>query len=69
MPGLVKLIEAEAGAQVAVGQRLAILEAMKMEHTLTASRDGVVAEVLVTPGSQVAAGDVLIRLEDEEPTE
>ncbi|HBU14087.1 MAG TPA: hypothetical protein DEF16_03975, partial [Gemmobacter sp.] len=43
-----------------------VLEAMKMEHTLTAARDGVVAEVLVAPGSQVEAGAALILLAEEE---
>ena len=66
MPGLVKAVFATAGQQVAAGDRLAILEAMKMEHSLLAARDGVVAEVLVAAGSQVEAGAALIRLEDEE---
>ena len=39
---------------------------MKMEHTLTAARDGTVAEVLAEAGSQVEAGGALIRLEEEE---
>ncbi len=67
MPGLVKSVHVEAGATVAKGARLAVLEAMKMEHTLTAARDGVVAEVLVTEGAQVDAGAALIRLEEEAP--
>jgi 3-methylcrotonyl-CoA carboxylase alpha subunit len=65
MPGLVKAVFVTAGQAVAAGDRLAILEAMKMEHTLTAGRDGVVAEVLVAAGAQVAAGAALIVLEDE----
>ena len=65
MPGLVKVMRAEAGQSVSAGDRLAVLEAMKMEHSLTAPRDGVVAEVLVSEGSQVEAGAPLIRLEDE----
>ncbi|MFZ5963882.1 acetyl/propionyl/methylcrotonyl-CoA carboxylase subunit alpha [Thalassococcus sp. BH17M4-6] len=64
MPGMVRQILAEAGQAVAAGDRLAILEAMKMEHVLTAWRDGVVAEVLVPAGSQVEAGAALIRLEE-----
>ncbi|SEN48771.1 3-methylcrotonoyl-CoA carboxylase, alpha subunit [Gemmobacter aquatilis] len=64
MPGLVKAVFVSAGQAVAEGDRLAILEAMKMEHTLTAARDGVVAEVLVEPGAQVEAGAALILLED-----
>ena len=66
MPGLVKAVFAEPGQAVAAGDRLAILEAMKMEHTLLAARDGVVAEVLVEAGAQVEAGAALIRLEDAE---
>lgn len=65
MPGLVKSVHAEAGQAVRAGDRLAVLEAMKMEHKLTAARDGVVAEVLVAPGDQVEAGAALIRLQDE----
>ncbi|KEO51540.1 acetyl/propionyl/methylcrotonyl-CoA carboxylase subunit alpha [Thioclava pacifica] len=66
MPGLVKSVFVKAGQQVAAGDRLAIMEAMKMEHTMLAARDGVVAEVLVTAGAQVEAGAALIRLEEEE---
>ena len=64
MPGLVKAVFATAGAAVAEGDRLAILEAMKMEHVLLAARDGVVAEVLASEGDQVVAGAALVRLED-----
>ncbi|MBB04588.1 MAG: 3-methylcrotonyl-CoA carboxylase [Pseudooceanicola sp.] len=66
MPGLVKAMLATQGQEVTAGTRLAVLEAMKMEHALTAPRDGVVAEVLVDQGAQVEAGAPLIRLEDEE---
>jgi 3-methylcrotonyl-CoA carboxylase alpha subunit len=66
MPGLVRQVFARAGQVVAKGDRLAILEAMKMEHALLAARDGVVAEVMAEAGSQVEAGAVLIRLEAEE---
>ncbi|MFC2967215.1 acetyl/propionyl/methylcrotonyl-CoA carboxylase subunit alpha [Acidimangrovimonas pyrenivorans] len=64
MPGLVKAVFVAPGQSVAQGDRLAILEAMKMEHTLVAGRDGVVAEVLAAPGTQVEAGAALVRLED-----
>ncbi|MFN3294041.1 MAG: acetyl/propionyl/methylcrotonyl-CoA carboxylase subunit alpha, partial [Gemmobacter sp.] len=63
MPGLVKAVFVAAGQTVGAGDRLAVLEAMKMEHVLTAARDGVVAEVLVAPGAQVEAGAALIVLE------
>ncbi|WP_299725119.1 biotin carboxylase N-terminal domain-containing protein [uncultured Tateyamaria sp.] len=66
MPGLVKMMFATPGAKVAKGDRLAILEAMKMEHALLAQRDGIVAEVLADTGEQVSAGAALVRLEDAE---
>ena len=66
MPGLVKSVHAAVGQSVSEGDRLAVLEAMKMEHALLAERDGVVAEVLVSAGSQVEAGAALVRLEAEE---
>ena len=65
MPGLVKAIFVAPGEEVEQGARLAILEAMKMEHTLVAARAGRVAEVLAAPGAQVEAGAALVRLEDE----
>lgn len=65
MPGLVKAVFAQVGQAVQEGDRLAILEAMKMEHSLLAARDGVVAEVLTEDGTQVEAGAALVRLEEE----
>ena len=68
MPGLVKAVLAKPGQEVSEGDRLAVLEAMKMEHSLLAARDGTVDEVLVEEGAQVEAGAALIRLasKDEE---
>jgi 3-methylcrotonyl-CoA carboxylase alpha subunit len=66
MPGLVKLVMTEEGAQVTKGDALMVLEAMKMEHTLTAPRDGTVATLGAAPGSQVSDGDILLTLEPEE---
>ena len=65
MPGLVKTVSVAAGDAVKEGDTLAVLEAMKMEHTLTAARDGVIEDVLCKGGDQVAAGAALIRLADE----
>ncbi len=65
MPGLVQAVDCAVGDTVAAGDRLVVLEAMKMEHVLAAPRDGVIAEVLTAPGAQVEAGAALIRLEDE----
>ncbi len=66
MPGLVRQVFVAAGQHVTKGDRLAILEAMKMEHSLLAARDGEVAEVMAENGAQVEAGAVLIRLQSEE---
>ncbi|WP_300031330.1 biotin carboxylase N-terminal domain-containing protein [uncultured Roseobacter sp.] len=66
MPGVVREMRAAPGQQVSKGDRLAVLEAMKMEHALLAARDGTVAEVLAGAGDQVEAGAALIRLEPEE---
>ena len=65
MPGLVKVLNAKAGEAVTKGQPLLILEAMKMEHTLKAPRDGVIGEVLVAEGEQVTDGTVLLALAEE----
>ncbi|TNC73699.1 acetyl/propionyl/methylcrotonyl-CoA carboxylase subunit alpha [Rubellimicrobium roseum] len=63
MPGLVRALFVAPGQEVRRGDTLAVVEAMKMEHALTASRDGIVAEVLAGEGAQVEAGAPLIRLE------
>ncbi|AUJ64410.1 3-methylcrotonyl-CoA carboxylase [Aestuarium zhoushanense] len=65
MPGLLRAMEVTAGQMVKAGDRLAVLEAMKMEHILRAPRDGVIATVGATAGSQVEAGALLIALEEE----
>ena len=63
MPGLVKAISAAVGDAVEEGATLAMMEAMKMEHTLKAPRAGVIASVNAAPGDQVDEGAVLIALE------
>ncbi len=63
MPGLVVRVLAAVGEEVAAGQKLFTLEAMKMETTLVAERAGRVAEAPVPPGTQVEAGDLLLRFE------
>jgi pyruvate carboxylase len=63
MPGLVVSVTVAPGEEIASGQKLCALEAMKMETTVYAERGGRVAEVLVAPGTQVAAGDLLLRFE------
>ena len=66
MPGAVRAVLVEVGDTVVEGQKLAVLEAMKMEHGLLAARDGVVAAVLVAEGDQVEAGTALVQLEEDE---
>ncbi len=63
MPGLVSRVLIAPGEEVAAGQKLFTLEAMKMETTLYAEQKGRIAEVLVHPGTQVEAGDLLLRFE------
>jgi 3-methylcrotonyl-CoA carboxylase alpha subunit len=63
MPGLVTTVRTANGASVRKGDPLLVLEAMKMEHMLTAPRDGVVQEVLVAERDQVTEGMLLLRLE------
>jgi propionyl-CoA carboxylase alpha chain len=60
MPGKVLDVRVQAGDVVAKGQALLTMEAMKMEHLVTASADGVVTEVRVSIGQQVEAGQVLM---------
>ena len=63
MPGKVVSFAVKAGDRVKAGQALAVMEAMKMEHTLSAPHDGVVAELLFAPGDQVNDGDALLKLQ------
>jgi 3-methylcrotonyl-CoA carboxylase alpha subunit len=62
MPGKVVSFAVKAGDKVTRGQALAVMDAMKMEHTIAAPIDGVVAELLYAPGDQVAEGAELLRL-------
>jgi 3-methylcrotonyl-CoA carboxylase alpha subunit len=66
MPGRVTAVEVAQGDKVAKGQRLLTLEAMKMEHALTAPFDGIVAELNAAPGQQVSEGAVLVKVEPAE---
>jgi 3-methylcrotonyl-CoA carboxylase alpha subunit len=62
MPGKVIAFLAKAGDKVTEGQPLAVMEAMKMEHTIAAPRDGTIAELLYAVGDQVNEGGELLRL-------
>ncbi|NKE59146.1 acetyl/propionyl/methylcrotonyl-CoA carboxylase subunit alpha [Lentzea sp. PSKA42] len=59
MPGTVLVVRARQGEDVTAGQALFVVEAMKMEHTVTAPVDGVLTEVNVQAGQQVALDQVL----------
>jgi acetyl-CoA/propionyl-CoA carboxylase biotin carboxyl carrier protein len=61
MPGSVIAAPVANGASVAVGEPVIVIEAMKMEHALTAPVAGTV-EVLVVPGAQVKLDQVLVRV-------
>ncbi|MBS0315258.1 MAG: methylcrotonoyl-CoA carboxylase, partial [Proteobacteria bacterium] len=63
MPGRIIAVEVDSGTAVTKGQKLVTLEAMKMEHTLTAPFDGTVAELNATAGAQVSEGTLLVRVE------
>ena len=65
MPGVVVSTEVQAGDTVKKGQLLMVLEAMKMEHRITAPRDGIVSEIHVVTGDQVGNGALLVRLAED----
>ncbi|WP_445168828.1 acetyl/propionyl/methylcrotonyl-CoA carboxylase subunit alpha [Mycolicibacterium sp. Dal123E01] len=69
MPGSVIRLGAALGETVTAGQPLVWLEAMKMEHTITAPSDGVVTQLDVIVGQQVDVGTVLARVANEDETE
>ncbi len=65
MPGKVLELRVQVGDRVQAGETLVVLEAMKMEHPMRATEDGVVSEVRVTQGEQVEAGTVLLVVEPD----
>lgn len=67
MPGLVVRVAVKEGDQVTAGQPLLWMEAMKMEHTISAQVDGVIAELPVDVGDQVSSGAVLVVVTEPEP--
>ncbi len=68
MNGVIVSVLAKPGDAVARGQRMVVLEAMKMQHEIGPERDGIVGRILVKPGDQVATRQVLVELEPEEET-
>ena len=68
MPGTVTVVEVTEGQAVAAGQRLLVVEAMKMEHVLAAPVDGVVRDLRAKPGATVAKDAVLAVVEPDPET-
>ena len=60
-PGLLADISVGAGQKVSAGERLAVIEAMKMKNILTASQDATVGELLANKGESLAAGQPILR--------
>ncbi len=69
MPGTVTVVEVTEGQQVAAGDRLVVVEAMKMEHVLTAPVDGVVRELTARAGATVAKDAVLAVVKPQQANE
>ena len=63
LPGVVLDIQVAVGDRVGTGQRLMILEAMKMENNIDSDREGTVKEIKVATGDSVLEGDVLLTIE------
>jgi propionyl-CoA carboxylase alpha chain len=63
MPGLLREIAVNAGQDVKAGEKLAVIEAMKMENVLKAEQDGKVKKVVASPGSSLAVDEVIIEFE------
>ena len=63
MPGLLTTIAVKVGDAVTAGQKIAAIEAMKMENTLTAAQDGVVAEICAKEGDSLAVDQLIVRFE------
>ena len=63
MPGLVLQISVEDGQQVNEGDKILILEAMKMENSILMHTNGVIKKIIVSPGQAVEKGQVLVELE------
>jgi propionyl-CoA carboxylase alpha chain len=63
MPGLLVSITVTPGQAVRAGERLAVIEAMKMENVVVAAHDGVVSRVVATPGDSVAVDEVILEFE------
>lgn len=66
MPGVVVSILVKEGDKITKGQKIIVLEAMKMQNTIVAPLAGVISKILVKEGDQVKDGDLLVDIEPEE---
>ena len=69
MHGLLLEILVETGARVSKGDKLAVLEAMKMQHEILAQIDGTVDTIAATAGKQIAADDLILEIVADEEAE
>jgi glutaconyl-CoA/methylmalonyl-CoA decarboxylase subunit gamma len=62
LPGIIISVDVKPGDKVKMGQKLLILEAMKMENNINSDRDGIITKICVNKGDSVMEGDVLIEM-------
>ena len=62
LPGIIVSVDVKPGDKVKTGQKLLVLEAMKMENNINSDRDGIITKICVTKGDSVMEGDVLIEM-------
>lgn len=63
MPGVISKMLVATGEEVSPGQKLFVLEAMKMETTVCAEKPGIASLITVSAGGQVEGGDLIVKLE------
>ena len=64
MPGVIHALDVSEGAKVSAGDRVAILEAMKMQHELIAGKDGKISKIYFSTGDQVSADDLIMEIKE-----
>ena len=62
LPGIIVSVDVKPGDKVKVGQKLLVLEAMKMENNINSDRDGIITKICVSKGDSVMEGDVLVEM-------
>jgi 3-methylcrotonyl-CoA carboxylase alpha subunit len=66
MTGVVRLVNVSEKSKVKAGERVMVIEAMKMEMALEAPRDGIVSAISCKVGQAVESGSILLQLEEDE---